>query len=295
MKKKILLASLCALALSAAVVLAGCGSSGSTGSADSSASSQSADSGQSTTIRVGAVPTPHAEILTDVVKPILADQGYDLEVVEFNDYILPNQSLASHDIDANYFQHVPYLENYNEENGTDLVAVTTVHFEPFGIYAGKCDSLEELKQRIDSGEQVTIAVPNDTTNEARALLLLADNGIITLPEDADLNVTAIDIVDKKDNVEIKELEAAQVARSLQDVDVACINGNYAQEAGLNVDDALAVEEVESLAAQTYANVLAVNRADQNSEAIKALAAALNSDEVRQYIEDTYGNAVVAVF
>lgn len=289
MKKKLLLASICAVALGAALALTGCGSS------SQSASTNDAAGSDGTTIRVGAVPTPHAEILTEVVKPILADQGYDLEVVEFNDYILPNQSLSSHDIDANYFQHLPYLENYNEENGTDLVSVATVHFEPFGIYAGKCKSLDELKQRIDNGEQVTIAVPNDTTNEARALLLLAANGIITLPEDADLNVTAIDIIDKRDNVEIKELEAAQVARSLEDVDVACINGNYAKEAGLNVDDALAVEEVESLAAQTYANVLAVNSADQDSEAIQALAAALNSDEVRQYIQDTYGNAVVAVF
>ena len=279
MKKKFLLASICAVALGVALAFTGCGS---TNASDK-------------TIKVGAVPTPHAEILTEVVKPILEKQGYDLQVVEFDDYVLPNNALANHEIDANYFQHLPYLENYNEENDTDLVSVATVHFEPFAIYAGKCKSLDELKQLIDEGKKVTIAVPNDTTNEARALLLLAANGIIKLPENADLNVTAIDILEKKDNVEIEELEAAQVARSLQDVDIACINGNYAKEAGLNVDDALAVEDVESIAAQTYANVLAVNNNDQDNAKIKALAEALNSDEVRQYIQETYGNAVVPVF
>lgn len=280
MKKKFLLASICAIALGVALAFTGCGSS---------------ETAANKTIKVGAVPTPHAEILTDVVKPALAEKGYDLEVVEFDDYVLPNTALANGEIDANYFQHQPYLDNFNEENGTDIVSVATVHFEPFAIYAGKCKSLDELKSLIDKGDKVTIAVPNDTTNEARALLLLAANGIIKLPENADLNVTAIDILEKKENVEIKELEAAQVARSLQDVDVACINGNYAKEAGLNVDDALAVEDVESIAAQTYANVVAVNASDQNSDAAKALAEAITSDEVRQYIQEHYGNAVIAVF
>lgn len=279
MKKKFLLASICAVALGVALAFTGCGSS----------------NASDKTIKVGAVPTPHAEILTEVVKPILEKQGYDLQVVEFDDYVLPNQALSNGEIDANYFQHLPYLENYNEENDTDLVSVVTVHFEPFAIYAGKCKSLDELKKLIDEGKKVTIAVPNDTTNEARALLLLAANGIIKLPENADLNITAIDILEKKDNVNIEELEAAQVARSLEDVDVACINGNYAKEAGLDVDQALAVEDVESIAAQTYANILAVDDGDQDSEKIKALAEALNSDEVRQYIQETYGNAVIPVF
>lgn len=280
MKKKFLLASICAVALGVALAFAGCGSS-----ADSS----------SKTIKVGAVPTPHAEILNDVVKPALAEKGYDLEVVEFDDYVLPNTALANHEIDANYFQHLPYLENFNAENDTDLVSVETVHFEPFALYGGKVKTLEELKKKISDGDKVTISVPNDTTNEARALLLLADTGIIQLPDNADLNVTAIDIVNKPKNLTIQELEAAQVARSLEDVDAACINGNYAKEAGLNVDDALAVESSESIAAQTYANILAVNDGDQDSEAIQALAEALNSDAVREYIQQNYGNAVVAVF
>lgn len=283
MKKKFLLASICAVALVAAFAFTGCGSS-------DSASSETDNS-----IKVGAGITPHAEILNEVVKPLLAEKGYDLEVVEFNDYVLPNKALSEGEIDANYFQHLPYLEDYNAENGTDIVSVETVHFEPFGIYAGKCKTLTELNEKIENGEQVTIAVPNDTTNEARALLVLAANGIITLPPNADLSVTAIDIIDKKENVEIKELEAAQIARSLQDMDIACINGNYAKEAGLDVNDALAVEDVESIAAQTYANILAVNPEDQDSEKIKALAEALNSDEVRQFIQQTYGNSVIPVF
>lgn len=279
MKKKFLLASICAVALGVALAFTGCGSS----------------NASDKTIKVGAVPTPHAEILTEVVKPILEKQGYDLQVVEFDDYVLPNKALSNGEIDANYFQHLPYLEDYNEENDTDIVSVATVHFEPFAIYAGKCKSLDELKKLINEGKKVTIAVPNDTTNEARALLLLAANGIIKLPENAGLSVTAIDILEKKDNVDIEELEAAQVARSLQDVDVACINGNYAKEAGLNVDDALAVEDVESIAAQTYANVIAVNENDQNSAKTQALIAAINSDEVRQFIQEQYGNAVIPVF
>lgn len=279
MKKKFLLASICAVALGVALAFTGCGSS----------------NASDKTIKVGAVPTPHAEILTEVVKPILSQKGYDLQVVEFDDYVLPNTALANREIDANYFQHLPYLEDYNEENDTDIVSVATVHFEPFAIYAGKCKSLDELKKLIDEGKKVTIAVPNDTTNEARALLLLAANGIIKLPENASLSVTAIDILEKKDNVEIEELEAAQVARSLQDVDVACINGNYAKEAGLNVDDALAVEDVESIAAQTYANIIAVNEGDQDSAKVQALVEAINSDEVRQFIQEQYGNAVIPVF
>lgn len=280
MKKRFLLTSICVIALGAALAFAGCGSS---------------DASSDKTIKVGASPTPHAEILLDVVKPALEKKGYNLEVVEFDDYVLPNTALAHGEIDANYFQHQPYLDNFNQENDTDIVSVAAVHFEPFSIYAGKCKTLDELHQKINNGEKVIISVPNDTTNEARALLVLAANNIIKLPENADLNVTAIDIIDKADNIEIREIEAAQLARSLEDVDIACINGNYAKEAGLNVDDALAVEDVESIAAQTYANVVAVNAANKDSDATKALVEAITSDEVRQYIEDHYGNAVLAVF
>ncbi len=290
MKKKFLLTSICAVALGAALAFTGCGSS-----SDSSSSSAATSETPTETIKVGAVPTPHAEILNEVVKPLLAEKGYDLEVVEYDDYVLPNTALASGELDANYFQHLPYLENFNEENGTDIVSVCAVHFEPFAVYAGKSSSIDEVKDKIEKGDKVTISVPNDTTNEARALLLLADNGIIKLPDDADLNVTAIDIVDKPSNLTISEVEAAQVARSLEDVDVACINGNYAQEAGLNVDDSLAVESSDSLAAETYANILAVNSQDVDSDKTKALAEALNSDEVRDFITSTYGNAVIPVF
>lgn len=292
MKKKVILSAICALSLVAAFALAGCGSSN---ASSASSSSSSAASSETTVIKVGAVPTPHAEILQDVVAPILEEEGYKLEVVEFNDYVLPNTALASGEIDANYFQHVPYMEDFNAEQGTDIVDVVSVHFEPFAIYAGKCKTLDEVKEKIAAGENVSIAVPNDTTNEARALLLLEAEGIIKLPENAGLDVTAIDIIDKEDNLSIEEIEAAQITRALQDLDIACINGNYAQEAGLNVDDALAVEDVESIAAQTYANVLATNNGDENSEAIQALAKALTSDEVKSYIQEKYGNAVIAVF
>lgn len=285
--KKLIAAFACA-ALASTFALVGC-------SGTSSSSSSSAAAEDSNVIRVGAVPTPHAEILEEVVKPALAEQGYDLEIVEFNDYVLPNTALDAGEIDANYFQHVPYLEDFNAENGTDIVSVVPVHFEPFGVYAGTSSSIDEVKDKIANGEEVTISVPNDTTNEARALLLLQDEGIITLPEDAGLDVTAIDIIDKPANLKISELEAAQVARSLTDVDVACINGNYAQEAGLDVNDAIAVESSESLAADTYANVLCVNAGDQNKDSIKALAEILNSEAVRDYIQQHYGNAVIAVF
>lgn len=286
--RKLVAAFACA-ALASTFAFVGCSSSSSSSSASSAATEDS------TVIRVGAVPTPHAEILEEVVKPALAEQGYDLEVVEFNDYVLPNTALDAGEIDANYFQHVPYLEDFNAENGTDLVSVVPVHFEPFGVYAGTSSSIDEVKAKIADGEEVTISVPNDTTNEARALLLLQDEGIITLPEDAGLDVTAIDIIDKPANLKISELEAAQVARSLNDVDVACINGNYAQEAGLDVNDAIAVESSDSLAADTYANVLVVNAGDEDKDSIKALAEILNSDAVRDYIEQHYGNAVIAVF
>ena len=239
-------------------------------------------------IKVGASVTPHAEIL-EHVKQTLADEGYTLEIVEYNDYVLPNTALEDGDLDANFFQHQPYLDNFNEENNTHLVSVAAVHFEPFAIYAGKTDSLDDLQ------DGATVAVPNDTTNEARALLLLEAQGLIKLKDGAGLDATVLDIEENPKNLQIQEIEAAQLVRSLPDVDIACINGNYAKEGGLDVADAIAVEASDSLAADTYANVIAVKEGNENTDKTKALVNAVLSDDVRQFIEDTYGNAVVPVF
>ncbi|MCD8321384.1 MAG: MetQ/NlpA family ABC transporter substrate-binding protein [Oscillospiraceae bacterium] len=243
------------------------------------------------TIRVGASPTPHAEIL-EVAKAILAEQGYDLEIVEYTDYVQPNLAVDSGDLDANYFQHQPYLTTFNEENGTDLVSVGSIHYEPFGIYAGQTASIEEL------AEGATIAIPNDGSNETRALLLLQQEGIITLADgiDASSNATIYDIAENPLNIEFVEMEAAQIANSLGDVDLGVINGNYALDAGLNAaTDALAIENSDGDAAQTYANIVAVKAGNEDNEAIQALVAALQSEEVREYIEETYSGAVVAIF
>ena len=240
------------------------------------------------TIKVGASVTPHAEILA-VVKPILAEQGYDLEIVEYNDYILPNVAAEDGDLLANYFQHQPYLDEYNAENGSHLVSVVAVHYEPFGLYAGKLDTLENLP------EGATIAVPNDGTNEGRALLLLQDLGYITLPEDVGMTATKLDIVENPLNLDIVEMEAAQLPRVLPEVDFAIINGNYAILGGLKVSEALAVESADSTAAQTYANVLVVKEGNEENEGVLALIEALKSEEVRQFIEETYEGAVVPMF
>ncbi len=239
-------------------------------------------------IKVGASVTPHAEIL-EHVKQTLADEGYTLEIVEYNDYVLPNTALEDGDLDANFFQHQPYLDNFNEENNTHLVSVAAVHFEPFAIYAGKTDSLDDLQ------DGATVAVPNDTTNEARALLLLEAQGLIKLKDGVGLDATVLDIEENPKNLQIQEIEAAQIVRSLPDVDIACINGNYAKEGGLDVADAIAVEASDSLAADTYANVIVVKEGNENTDKTKALVNAVLSDDVRQFIEDTYGNAVVPVF
>ncbi len=239
-------------------------------------------------ITVGASPSPHAEIL-NAVSDLLADEGWELKVVEYNDYVQPNLALESGELDANYFQHYPYLEDFNKENGTKIVSAGAVHYEPFGIYAGKCASLEELS------DGAKIAVPNDTTNEARALLLLADNGLITLKEDAGLSATKNDITENPHNYDIVEIEAAQLPRSLQDVDVAVINGNYAIEAGLQVSDALVAEKSDSIAATTYANIVAVKEGDENSEKTLVLVDALTSETARRFIEGKYDGAVVPIF
>ena len=238
------------------------------------------------TITVAASPTPHAEILAQAAK-LLADQGWTLEVTEFEDYVQPNLVVDGGDIDANYFQHVPYLDDFNAENGTALVPVAGIHYEPFGIYPGTKADLAELTD----GD--VIAVPNDTTNEARALLLLQDNGIITLKQGADLKATVKDIEENPYNINIQELEAAQVSRVQDEVAFVVLNGNYALEAGFSVaHDAVAYESSDSVAAQTYVNVLVVKEGNENKEGIQALAEVLKSQEIKQYIIDTYDGAVV---
>ena len=287
------------LAATLALSLAACGSSASSTEAASTestaASSEAAESTAETselagtTLKVAASPTPHAEIL-NVAKDILAEQGITLEVVEFSDYVQPNLVTESGEVDANYFQHTPYLESFNEENGTHLVSVGAIHYEPFGIYPGKSNDLANI------ADGATIAVPNDTTNEARALQLQAAQGLITVRDGAGLTATVNDITENPHNLQIEEIEAAQLPRTVQDVDFAVINGNYAMEAGFSVGkDALATEDASSEAAQTYANVLVVKEGNENNPAIQALLKALQSDEVKNYIDQTYDGAVVAIF
>ena len=242
-----------------------------------------------TTIRVGASPTPHAEILA-VAADILAQADITLDIVEFTDYVQPNTATESGDLDANYFQHQDYLNTFNEENGTHLVSVAEIHYEPLGLYPGKTQSIDELPD----GAQ--ISVPNDTTNEARALQLLAAQGLIELDPDAGLTATKNDITANPKNIEIVEMEAAQLPRTLSDVDMAVINGNYATQAGFSsASDALAAESADSEAAQIYPNVLVVKEGRESDPAILALAAALQSGAVRDFINETYGGAVVPLF
>lgn len=240
------------------------------------------------TIKIGASTTPHAEILA-VAKPILEKEGYTLEIVEYNDYILPNTATESGELDANYFQHQPYLTDFNQNNNTHLVSVAAIHYEPFGIYAGKTASLEAL---VDGA---TVAVPNDSTNEARALLLLQDKGLINLAEGAGMGAKVTDIVNNPKNLKIEEVAAAQLPRALADVDIAVINGNYAIEGGLKVSQALAVEDSDSTAAQTYANILVVKEGNENLPKIQALVKALTSQEVKDFINSTYDGAVLPIF
>lgn len=238
------------------------------------------------TITVAASATPHAENL-EQAKPLLEEQGWDLEVTVFDDYVQPNLVVESGDFDANYFQHIPYLENFNEEQGAHLVNAGGIHYEPFGIYPGTKSTLDEL----EDGD--TIAVPNDTTNEARALLLLEANGVIKLKEDAGLTATVKDIEENPHNVESQELEAAQVPRVKDEVAFVVLNGNYALQAGFSVaKDAIAYETSDSEAAKTYVNVIAVKEGNENSDKIKALVSVLKSDEIKNYITETYDGAVI---
>ncbi|MDE7186470.1 MAG: MetQ/NlpA family ABC transporter substrate-binding protein [Lachnospiraceae bacterium] len=238
------------------------------------------------TITVAASATPHAEIL-EQAKPLLAEQGWDLEVTVFNDYVQPNQVVESGEFDANYFQHIPYLDSFNEEQGTHLVNAGGIHYEPFGIYPGTKSDLSTLEK----GD--VIAVPNDTTNEARALLLLQDNGILTLKDGVGLEATVRDIVDNPNEIEIQELEAAQVPRVKDEVAFVVLNGNYALEAGFSVaKDAVAYEQADSEAAKTYVNVIAVKEGNESNEAVTALVDVLKSDEITEYINNTYDGGVI---
>lgn len=237
------------------------------------------------TIKVAASATPHAEILEEA-KPILEKEGWDLEVTVFDDYVQPNLVVESGDFDANYFQHIPYLDNFNEEQGTHLVNAGGIHYEPFGIYPGTKKSLDEL----EDGD--TIAVPNDTTNEARALLL-QDNGVITLKDGAGLEATVKDIEENPKNIKIEELEAAQVSRVKDEVAFVVLNGNYALQAGYSVSkDSIAHETSDSEAAKTYVNVIAVKEGNEESEAIKVLVDTLKSDEIKDFINEKYDGAVI---
>lgn len=285
------LVSLLLTGVLAAGLLAGC--SGNTGAsatptpAPQSQAPASENPLSGTTIKVGASPAPHAEIL-EVVKGILAQQGITLDIVEFDDYIIPNTALEEGELDANYFQHITYLNNFNEEHDTHLVSVAEIHYEPFAIYPGKCASLTDLP------DGAKIAVPNDGTNEARALLLLQANGLITIKEGVGLSATKLDIAENPHGYDIVEMEAKLLPSVLADVDLAVINGNYALGAGLSADQALAFEDA-SEATQPYVNVLAVKEGRENDPAVQALVAALQSQEVKDFMNQTYGNAVVPVF
>ena len=242
--------------------------------------------GNGETIKIAASPVPHAEILAKAAE-ILKDYGYTLDIVEFEDYVQPNLVVESGEFDANYMQHVPYLNSFNEEQGTHIVDAGDIHYEPFGIYPGTKKSLDE----IADGDR--IAVPNDTTNEARALLLLQDNGIIKLKDGADLTATVNDIADNPKNIEFVELEAAQVARVVNEVEYVVLNGNYALEAGYSVGkDSIAYESSDSVAAKTYVNIIGVLEGNENSDKIKALVTVLRSDDIKQFITDKYDGAVI---
>ena len=236
-------------------------------------------------IKIGATPSPHAEIL-EQAKDELAAAGINLDIVVYNDYVQPNLATDQGEIQANYFQHQPYLDDFNAENGTHLTSVGAIHYEPFGIYAGKANDLSNI------ADKAQIAVPNDTTNEARALQLLQANGIITLKDGVGLTATKQDIVENPHNVEILEVEAAQIPRSIESVDFACMNGNYAIEAGFKPSDALAQEDASSEAAQTYANVVVVSDSDADSEWAKKLVEVLQSEKVSEYITNTYEGGVI---
>ncbi|MBP7060048.1 MAG: MetQ/NlpA family ABC transporter substrate-binding protein [Lachnospiraceae bacterium] len=277
MKKKIALLLTAVLTLSFA---AGCGS---TKKADTS-NSNSSDT-KAVKVVIGASPSPHVEIL-EAAKSELAKKGIDLEIKTYNDYVQPNIAVDQGQIDANYFQHKPYLDDFNKENGTKVVSVGKIHYEPFGIYAGKSKDLSKIS------DGAKIAVPNDTTNEARALLLLQDNGVIKLKSGAGLKATKKDITENPKNVEIMEVEAAQIPRSIDSVDFACMNGNYAIQAGFKPSDAIVQEKSNSEAAETYGNIIAVSEKNKDAKWAKTLVKVLKSDKIKKFITDKYDGGVV---
>ena len=261
-------------------ILTACGGSSDSGSAGG----DSADK----TIKVAASPTPHAEIL-NAISDELAAEGWTLEVIEFDDYVQPNVATTDGDVDANYFQHVPYLDEYNEQNGTDLVAVANVHYEAMGVYKGTKDSVDALEHRDKIG------IPNDGTNGARALQLLEANGVLKLKEDAGVTATEQDIVENPKNLEIVPLEAATIPASLPDLALGVINYNYANGAGFTQDDAVALETADSDAAETFVNVIVVNAGNENSEKTQALVKAVQSDTVKNFILDNYNGLIQPKF
>lgn len=275
---------LTAAAASSAILLGsaltGCGSTGSSSGANGP--------GAAKRLTVAASPTPHAKILGEFAAPKLKDQGIELTVKEYTDYIIPNQVTSSGEVDANYFQHINYLDNYNEKNGTDLVGVAAIHYEPFGIYAGTSSDL------LSIADGAQIAVPNDPTNEGRALLLLQQEKIIRLSNPNDLEATATSVADNPHNVRLVEVEAAAVPRQLQDVNFAVINGNYAIEAGMHASDALAVESAQGVAVQQYANYIVTTPDKKDDERIAALVKVLTSDDFKKYLSDAYGKDVLPV-
>lgn len=259
---------------------------------DKTTDDKNSDSANDKVITVGASATPHAEIL-EQIKQVLADEGYELKIVTYDDYVLPNQALADGTLDANYFQHKPYLDSFNAKNGTNLVSAGIIHYEPFGIYGNGVTDLKDL------AKGATIIIPADDSNETRALFLLQQEGLIKLPDDADAakGVSTLDIVDDG-GYNIVTVQADTVPAQLKNASagtIAVINGNYALAAGLNISDALATENADGTAAQTYANIIAVRSGDENSPKTQALLKALKTDAVKQYIADTYNGAVVASF
>lgn len=279
MKKKLL--SLALATILTAGLVTGCGSS-----ASSSDQSSSQDNTQKKTITVAASQTPHSEILAEAAK-ILEKQSYELKVTVFDDYVQPNNVVESGEFDANYMEHVPYMEQFNKENGTHIVNAGGIHYEPFGIYPGTKKKLDDL------AEGDTIAIPNDTTNEARALLLLQDNGLLTLKDGAGLTATINDIKENPKKLKFQELEAAQVAKVKDEVAFVVLNGNYALEAGYSVSkDSIAYEKADSEAAKTYVNIIGVKEGNENSDGIKALVKVLKSDDIKKFINDKYDGAVI---
>lgn len=277
MKKIKILSALAATAvLAAAFIVAGCGSDAPSGDSNNSGK---------TTLTIGATPVPHGEILNEV-KPILAKEGIDLKVVEFTDYVKPNMALNDKELDANFFQHTPYLDKFNAERGTKLKAIAKIHVEPMGVYSHK---VKDLKDVADGAK---VAIPNDPTNGGRALLILQDAGLIELKDKGSITSTTQDIVKNDKNLQFVELEAAQIPRSIDDVDLALINTNFALEAGLNpLKDALYLEPKDS----PYANVLVVRDGDENRPEIQKLVKALQSPEVKKFIEDKYQGAILPSF